>query len=90
MTLWTPEGEGIYSAPLVADEVRNLYELLSNVVVETPDGEEIRIEAAVGTACYPFDAPDIKGLLRCTDSTLLNNKNENGRHSDGIFEYKAY
>ncbi|MBQ7958548.1 MAG: GGDEF domain-containing protein, partial [Oscillospiraceae bacterium] len=72
------------------NEVRNLYELLSNVVVETPDGEEIRIEAAVGTACYPFDAPDIKGLLRCTDSTLLNNKNENGRHSDGIFEYKAY
>lgn len=72
------------------NEVKNLYELLSNVVVETPDGTEIKIEAAVGTACYPFDAPDIKGLLRCTDSTLLNNKNENGRHSDGIFEYKAY
>ncbi len=72
------------------NEVRNLYELLSNVVIETPDGTEIKIEAAVGTACYPFDAPDIKGLLRCTDSTLLNNKNENGRHSDGIFEYKAY
>jgi len=71
-------------------EVKNLYELLSNVVIETPDGTEIKIEAAVGTACYPFDAPDIKGLLRCTDSTLLNNKNENGRHSDGIFEYKAY
>lgn len=72
------------------NEVKNLYELLSNVVVETPDGTEIKIEAAVGTACYPFDAPDIKGLLRCTDSTLLNNKNKNGRHSDGIFEYKAY
>lgn len=71
-------------------EVKNLYELLSNVVIETPDDTEIRIEAAVGTACYPFDAPDIKGLLRCTDSTLLINKNENGRHSDGIFEYKAY
>lgn len=70
-------------------EVRNLYGLLSNVVVETPDNTEIKIEAAVGTACYPHDAPDIKGLLRCTDSTLLHNKNENGRHSDGIFEYTA-
>lgn len=70
-------------------EVRNLYGLLSNVVVEIPDNEEIKIEAAVGTACYPQDAPDIKGLLRCTDSTLLHNKNENGRHSDGIFEYIA-
>ena len=72
------------------NEVKNLYELLSNVVIETHDGTEIKIEAAVGTACYPYDAPDIKGLLRCTDSTLLSNKNENGRHSDGIFEYKAY
>ena len=70
-------------------EVKNLYGLLSNVVVETPDNTEIKIEAAVGTACYPQDAPDIKGLLRCTDSTLLHNKNENGRHSDGIFEYTA-
>lgn len=69
-------------------EIKNLYELLTNVVVTTPDDTEIRVEVAVGTACFPTDAKDIKGLLRCTDSTLLLNKNENGRHSNGIFEYK--